>query len=146
MTAVHSVRHDKNPGKRRKRRTTAEGQGIPEQHARAEWPARLGSYLTRTAISPLGRLRGRRCWAALGLQLRAPQTALWRPEAASRLPGRRLSVGIGPIAMGQGLAGRGAASGPAIVAGKRSGRAITQAKGQAKGQEACETLVRPRQA
>ena len=52
---------------------------------------------------------------------------------------RRLSVGIGPIAMGQGLAGRGAASGPAIVAGKRSGRAITQAKAKAGSQEATNT-------
>ena len=111
-----------------KRRATAEGQDAPGQHAPVESPARLGSYLMRTAVSPLGRLRGRRCWAALGLPRRAPQTALWRPEAASRPPGRRLSVGIGPIAMGQGLAGRGAASGPAIVAGKRSGRAITQVK------------------
>ena len=40
--------------------------------------------------------------------------------------------------MGQGLAGRGAASGPAIVAGKRSGRAITQAKAKAGSQEANE--------
>ena len=56
---------------------------------------------------------------------------------------RRLSVGIGPIAMGQGLAGRGAASGPAIVAGKRSGRAITQAGRQAQGQEACEHFYGP---
>ena len=55
---------------------------------------------------------------------------------------RRLSVGIGPIAMGQGLAGRGAASGPAIVAGKRSGRAITQAKAKA----GMRTLLAPGQA
>ena len=56
---------------------------------------------------------------------------------------RRLSVGIGPIAMGQGLAGRGAASGPAIVAGKRSGRAITQAKAKAGSQEANEHFWAP---
>ena len=48
--------------------------------------------------------------------------------------------------MGPGLAGRGAASGPAIVAGKRSGRAITQAKGQAKGQRHAKHLWGPRKA
>ena len=45
--------------------------------------------------------------------------------------------------MGQGLAGRGAASGPAIVAGKRSGRAITQAKAKAGSQEANEHFWGP---
>ena len=86
--------------------------------------ARAGFYPVRPAIPPLRKPWGTRRWAALGHQVRAPQTALLGPWAAAWPSGLRLSVGIAPIAMGGGLAGHGAASRPSSGSGKRSGRGI----------------------
>ena len=124
--------------KRRKRRATAEGQNIPERHATAESPARPHSYLVRTTVTPLEQRSAVRCWAALGLPRRAPQTALLRPEAAAWPPLACQPVEIASIAMDEGLVVHGAACGPASVARKRSGRAMARARPRQQHLEARE--------
>ena len=111
-----------------KRRSTSEGHNSPQRHAPVESPGRPGSHLMRTAALHLGQTRGTRCWAALGLQRRAPQTPSVGPEAVMWPPLPCRSVEMASIVIGQGLAGHGAPSGPASVASKRSGRHILRAK------------------
>ena len=111
-----------------KRRSTSEGHNSPQRHAPVESPGRPGSHLMRTAALHLGQTRGTRCWAALGLQRRAPQTPSVGPEAAIWPSLTCRSVEMASIVIGQGLAGHGAAARPASVASKRSGRHILQAK------------------
>ena len=90
--------------------------------------AKGGSYLVRTAVPPLARRPGIQDWPALGHQVRAPQRPSLGPEAASRPSLCYRQVGIALKAMDEGLAGHAAASGPASVARKRSGRTIARAR------------------
>ena len=86
----------------------------------------------------MGQLGATRSWAALGLPRRAPQRPSLGPEAASRPSLCNRQVEIALKAIDQGLAGHAAASAPASVAMKRSGRAMARARPRRQHLEARE--------